>query len=397
MRIRSNQYFMFYIPFVLYFMMSYMEYTTLIKINGVETLVSIGKGLSYIIAVLVCGIRVVQVRRYSIKYFFLAIVLFTFFTYMAIFQGRRNIFVALIMSLIFNEKYFTRFLRDYIKLASVALIVTIILSLVGVIDNIEGIRYKFGTTMNSYALGFSYHGQLMYMTIPILFTYYYLKGKKITFRDNIFWLIIILSMFAITKTIMPTFLGLLFITLDNILIKNKQFTNLLNKKWINYVPILFFLLTIMFLYLYKIGNSLGMGIDLISNGRYHLGVTIIDIYGVRLLGTEFENNSIDFYQYLDSEYMHMLVAEGILYTCFSIIVGIFIMKYTLKNHNSCARLIWILIFFNCMFNNGVYTLTMNPFCIMMIPSIRGLMKPKNRLNSELQKIDEIVSRKKEMV
>ena len=47
-------------------------------------------------------------------------------------------------------------------------------------------------------------------------------------------------------------------------------------------------------------------------------------------------------------------------------------------------LIWLMIFFNAVFNNGIFGLVMNPFSILLVPALRsglrsGLFRRKIRI------------------
>lgn len=384
---KTTKYIMFFIPFALYYILAYMQYTTIIKLNGVESVISYGKASAYVLAVIVWSVNHITRKKIQLKYLFLMILFITFFTFMAIVFNRKGLFIALLMSLNYEEKYSRCFYKDYLKLSVLMLACTVFLSMVNIIENVQGDRIKFGITMSSYALGFNYHAQLLMMVLPIMFIFYYRLESEIKWYHNFFWILILMLMFAISKTVMGTFLGMLYIILRNISVNiRKSLVNrLLRKKWIVYIPFLFCMLTIVFLLLHRKGNVIGIIIDLLSNGRYNLGNTMIDIYGIELFGTSFENNNIQFYQFLDSEYMHMFVGEGIIYTVLSLLIGTFIMKNAYDRKDMNLTLIWIMVFFNAMFNNGIFNLIMNPFCISIASSIRNVLSKNDRFNNKFQR------------
>lgn len=105
---------------------------------------------------------------------------------------------------------------------------------------------------------------------------------------------------------------------------------------------------------------------------------MINNYGVKLFGTNFVNNANNgFYEILDSEYVHMLVGEGIFYLIISLILCSFLLEYARKKKDYYLVLVWIIILFNAIFNNGIFNLVMNPFGIVLTISIRECIKCKH--------------------
>ena len=97
-----------------------------------------------------------------------------------------------------------------------------------------------------------------------------------------------------------------------------------------------------------------------------LAVTAYDKYGVTLLGSGFQNIN-DGHQYLilDSEYIFMLVSNGIVYSALAVALFSHLIYRTEKSKNRHIVLIYVLIAVYCIFNNGIYNLIFNPFIILI--------------------------------
>ena len=90
---------------------------------------------------------------------------------------------------------------------------------------------------------------------------------------------------------------------------------------------------------------MGNILDKALNGRLNIGNIIIKSYGIKILGTNFTNGiNNGYYEILDSEYMHMLVAEGILFLIVALILCCFVLKYTQLINNQISSSVDISIY-----------------------------------------------------
>ena len=352
---RERNYVLFIIPFMLYFIPKYLEYTTFMGFSDVAQLCSILKTFAYFSGLLLWLIKSMYYRNVSIIVLFFIVICVVYLSFMAFVNDRKALFVVVLLSLLYEDRFKRVFFRDVFAISLVMYIFVIAMAILHIIPNELVVMNKYGISFSRLPLGFNYAGQLTMMFTPLLFMYFYIKGARITFIDNLIWSLATFLVFAVSQTIMGTFINFIFIVMFNA-VKNKKFLHQV-KDAIVYIPWLFAISTAILLFLYSRNISLVKKLDVL-------------VYGIRLLGTTFENNTIDFYQYLDSEYMHMFVGEGILFTIFALIVGCYIIKYCLYKGDRFALLIWIMVFFNAMFNNGIYNLVMNPFGIVVVEAIR---------------------------
>ena len=53
------------------------------------------------------------------------------------------------------------------------------------------------------------------------------------------------------------------------------------------------------------------------------------------------------------------------------------MEASIKRQDAYLTLIWMMMLFNAMFNNGIFNLVMNPFGIILSVSIKDIFRKKH--------------------
>lgn len=353
----------FYIAFFLYFVTKYTEYTSIDNslMNG---LCSIGKNFSYALCFLIILIDIKVYTKVGLKKIIVQCVLFALVAYQVVFNDGKSIFVVLLFSYAFENRDFKRFLRFTYWLNVVCFSATILLSSMGITRNVITEQEKLGVMWSRMSLGFNYPGQLMMSLIPIVFLYYYLNIEKINLLINILWVLVIGIFYIFCQTIMPALVCFGFIVASNCMRKLARW------KYVYWVVPIFAIVTLVVLYLYSQKVSLASLIDRISNYRFSLGMDAVEKYGISLWGTGFQNIYTEAkYLILDSEYMFMLISNGIIYLIAA--VYLFTMAVKWANEQQDEMLVWVLVFYagNAIFNNGIYNLLFNPFLIMLSQAI----------------------------
>lgn len=375
----SVDYLFFFIIISLYFIPKYLEYTTFYNIPLIAATSSVLKSVSYALALCWFCTKTLAAKKVSYRFMLLVIPVLVYYTYQAAIADHNTIFVVLLFSLIFEEKYLKNFVSYALTMSCLLYCITILACQAGFIENVITSREKFGSIWTAGGNGFGYSGQMIMMLIPIVFLYYYKQAGKIKWYNNIFWVIISGIVYYKCKTIMGFVLILLFIILYNI---SSQYSKLSKKvfqsKFITLSPIIFAVASILLIGLYNTGSRLGHYLDIVVNGRLSVAGRVIQFYGIKFLGTDFENNTLNGnYEILDSEYIHMLAAEGILYLIVSLFLCVCIIRYTQKKEQTLV-LIWLMIFMNATFNNGIFGLVMNPFGILLVPALKSCFKKTTR-------------------
>lgn len=371
-----SKYYIFMFIFLMYFIPKYFEYTTFMNLKGVAPVISLMKLGAYALALVWWSINILVPRKIPIYYYLIAVILLIYFTYEAFIKDRNNIFVVLLFSLIFEENYINKYIKDVLNISIFLYGLTIISCLCGAIENVYTDRNKFGSVWTGGGWGFKYSGQLVMMLMPIVFLYYYKKGNRIKWYDNLFWIIVNILVFMLCRTIMGFGLIMLFIVLFNggEIFKKKGIKTIFDKRYIRVCPYFCAIATGVMLLLYKNHSGIGIKLDSVLNGRLSLGISMMEKYGVSMLGTSFVNSTDPAYEILDSEYMHMLVGEGIVYLLIALVLCQFLLTYSQKKKDIYLTLIYALMMFNAMFNNGIFNLVMNPFGIVLAVSIKKALR-----------------------
>ena len=241
-------------------------------------------------------------------------------------------------------------------------------SFIGITENVVTSTDKYNMVFTRSSLGFNYPGQLMMSFMPIVFLYYYLNDKKTSWWTHVFWTICAGMVFIFSQTIMPLMVILMFIILF-VIFKNwsNNFYKIFQPYW---MPFFSFILTIVLLFLRLANNKVAIIIDNIANYRFSLGVTALKQYGISFLGTGFQNiNDGTQYLILDSEYIFMLISNGVIYTVIAILLFTSVVKWAQVKKEKTLVLIFVLIAINAIFNNGIFNLIFNPFMIVLNQSI----------------------------
>lgn len=371
-------YIMFLIITLMYFIPKYLEFTTFCHFEEVEMVIFVLKNASYVCAIIWYLLKTTKKNRISSKLLFAICLSGMYLIYQALFKDVNAIFVVFLLSLIFEEQYFYKYIKIIFGCSCILYVVTIVACKIGIIENAITDRYKFGSTWTAGGNGFEYSGQMIMMLIPIVFMYYFLKKNKITLLDNLFWIGITIIVFSQCKTITGMALILIFILLFNIICKGKG-NWIIKSRLVRMLPIICCVIISFLELLYRNGIIYMNIIDGLLNGRLSVTDRVIDRYGIGLWGSGFENNTLDGkYEIIDSEYLYYALKAGIIYLIVSLVLGVFVIRYVQRKNDVCLTLIWSMIFVNAIVNNGIWGIVMNPFGILLIPAIKDYLIGRKR-------------------
>jgi len=359
-----------FIIFIVFFMMYYIprfiEYTMLIEYDVINTCVELFKKISYLCTLMFAGFRFVvrPVIRVDM-HILISVSVFIFFMYQAFVNNRNSVFVVLCLGMLYQKSYQRSFLKAVMTVSAFMYIMTIALSVCGVIPDVLTDFNKLGISTVRHSLGFIYAGQLIMQFVPIVFVYYYLNSSHINYVDNLFWISLATLLFIFSKTIMGYMLILVFIFVFNLIKKNQlRSLKIISENSIyRYMPYLACILTFVMMYLYRAGVGIILIIDSVMNSRIKLGSVFWEIYGIKLFGTAFQNDMRYYYQVLDSDYMYFLISCGIIYTILAMWILKKIMDSVIKKGDVFLYSIWLTLTVNSIANNGLFSLVMNPFVI----------------------------------
>lgn len=361
---------------LLYLIPRGLENTTYVNIDSIKILILFLKKISYSMALAMCLINAIEKKKISVKYLLIIVTVLLYIWYESFVKDRNSLFAVIIFSLLIKENDFDIYIKYFLRTSIIVYFFTIISSLLGLIENVEKVTERLGYILVRSSMGFTYPGQMIMSLIPIVFMYYYRRNVK--WVESLFWLLLDFLVYIKCQTIMGTVLIALFIIIYHLIMSIPKIRNviLLKSKWLKYIPIISFLITILFVYLKRINNIMGIIIDLICNGRFNVSNIIIDSYGIKLFGTNFVNNQTYYYEILDSEYLLMLVGPGIIYTFICLLLGIVLMEYSQSKKNYKLSLILVCCFINAIVNNGIFNIVMNPFILLLVPAIKNKLQKR---------------------
>lgn len=371
---------LFYIAFVLYIVPRYLQYTTLWDIGWAATGLSVVKIVSYPLFLLLCIYRSQETFRQLNTVCRVVILVFgIFLVYQVIANNSRDILSLLIISLAFYHtqsfQKLERFLHFCFRLQLGLFGLTILLWLTGVIPDAPTTSEKLGGTLIRHSLGFNYPGQLQMHITALVMLYYYLYRKQISLISNLIAAAMCAAFFAVSRTVMPLGVALLCI----ILISAEQkygFVSKLPRRLLYAIPALCAGLALVFVWLEYLKNPIGVLVDTFANHRFYLANDAIRLFGITLFGTGFQNTFVSsegFYLFVDSEYLFMLISNGIVYTLAMLAVFTVISQFALRK-DTTLWVIFFLLFCNAIMNNCLVNLVTSPFSIITVCALMDLAK-----------------------
>ena len=367
----------FYVAFFVYFLTKYSEYIAWSNLK-ISPVLDLCKNMSYLLCFLII---IFNIKLYShIKLFSMIIICIVGVAtvYQVFFNDEKSLFVVLLFSAAFMGNDFIKFLKLNLGLHISCFLLTLCMSLCGLAENVIKEQEKFGDIWSRMSLGFNYPGQPMMFMMPIVFLFYYIYEKRINIFYFLLSILCVLSVYVFSQTIMPTLICIGYIVVVSC------FRNIAKWKRIYWLIPLAAGVTFLVLFMHNKGMGIADKIDRISNYRFSLGLTAIQQYGIFWFGTGFKNiNTKEQYLIVDSEYIYMLVSNGILYLVLAVALFTVFTKWAVDKKD--LLLVWICLFLalHAVFNNGIYNLLMNPFIVMLCPILWGLCS-KVKLSTKIK-------------
>ena len=367
---------LFYIAFALYIIPRYLQYTTLWDIGWAATGLSVLKLLSYPLFLVLCLYRIKEtIKPLSTAAHIVVAAFGVFLVYQVIANNSRDILSLLLISLAFYHalgfQKLEQFLRFCFHLQLSLFCTTILLCLTGIIPDATTASEKLGGTLIRYSLGFNYPGQLQMNMTALVMLYYYLYRKQISLIRNLIAVALCTAVLAVSRTVMPYGVALLCIVLVSAEEKY-HFVSRLPRRLLYAVPAICAGIAVLFVWLEYWDNPIGVLVDTFANHRFYLANDAIRLFGIRLLGTGFQNTFVSsegFYLFVDSEYLFMLISNGILYTLALLAMFTAISRYALRK-DTALWVIFFLQFCSAIMNNCLVNLVASPFSIITICALK---------------------------
>lgn len=363
--IKTSNFFMLW--YIIYFISVFFKYTTVSDIFACSILLRISRSISYIGF---CA-HLCIISRFYVNRKFIFLVYITLCAGLLFLIKKDNTFL-LILLMSYSSIYINKecYLHIIYRLMRFLFALTIGLSFFGIICNNNRIEYKYGHEIERISLGFNYSGQMQIalMTLTILGCYLYIKQKHFILKTLFFGIVagmINIVAYFFGRTIAPTIIALGAIVF--LLPADSKKKTIFYSRCITFVPWLCALIEALFTYLYSRGGTLGYYSNIFLNNRPMMNAKAYSLYGITLLGTEFQNRAdfinLDNYFVLDSEYSYSMFKYGILYSIVLLIIMQLTIRYAQKLRNVKLVIVFLLYSLFLIIDNGFFDYAINPFAI----------------------------------
>ena len=318
--------------------------------------------------VLLLGLRFLYKMRISYKYLILSILLLLSGVLVYFQTNRLNFLVYSMLLVLLVNVDMKVVLRNYVVVAGILVVGVFLLSLVGMVPNLQ--YNRAGVIRNSF--GFIYPTDFASHCFYLFLAISYLLKDKFIWTRSLFG--VLLSAFIIKYC--DARLNALSILLATVIFIYFYYSNGKKLKIFALLPYsaVVFASTVTYLsYKFSWSNPFLVSINKLITGRLALGRNAFDTFGVHLFGTrnvQFigsggKTESVIGYNYVDSSYVQMLFTYGIVPVVLLIIIYVVASRKQYKDGQYLLVAILSLIAFNCMIEAFWFVPTYNIFMFLL--------------------------------
>ena len=332
------------------------------------------------LVVLLLGLRFLYKMRVSYKYLILSTLLLLS-GILVYFQTHRLNFLVYSMLLVLLVNVDMKVvLRNYVIVAGILVVGVFLLSLVGMIPNLQ--YNRAGVIRNSF--GFIYPTDFASHCFYLFLAISYLLKDKLIWTRSLFG--VLLSAFIIKYC--DARLNALSILLATAIFMYFYYSNGKKLKIFALFPysVVVFASVVTYLsYKFSWSNPFLVSVNKLITGRLALGRNAFDTFGVHLFGTrnvQFigsggKTESVIGYNYVDSSYVQMLFTYGIVPVVLLIIIYVIASRKQYKDGQYLLVAILSLIAFNCMIEAFWFVPTYNIFMFLLFTTNTFSKKESN--------------------
>ncbi|MBT0951818.1 polysaccharide polymerase [Streptococcus infantis] len=332
------------------------------------------------LVVLLLGLRFLYKMRVSYKYLILSTLLLLS-GILVYFQTHRLNFLVYSMLLVLLVNVDMKVvLRNYVIVAGILVVGVFLLSLVGMIPNLQ--YNRAGVIRNSF--GFIYPTDFASHCFYLFIAISYLLKDKLIWTRSLFG--VLLSAFIIKYC--DARLNALSILLATAIFMYFYYSNGKKLKIFALLPysVVVFASVVTYLsYKFSWSNPFLVSVNKLITGRLALGRNAFDTFGVHLFGTrnvQFigsggKTESVIGYNYVDSSYVQMLFTYGIVPVVLLIIIYVVASRKQYKDGQYLLVAILSLIAFNCMIEAFWFVPTYNIFMFLLFTTNTFSKKESN--------------------
>lgn len=320
------------------------------------------------LVVLLLGLRFLYTMRVSYKYLILSILLLLSGVLVYFQTNRLNFLVYSMLLVLLVNVDMKVVLRNYVIVAGILVVGVFLLSLVGMVPNLQ--YNRAGVIRNSF--GFIYPTDFASHCFYLFLAISYLLKDKLIWTRSLFG--VLLSAFIIKYC--DARLNALSILLATVIFIYFYYSNEKKLKIFALLPysaVVFASVVTYLSYKFSWSDPFLVSINKLITGRLGLGRNAFDTFGVHLFGTrnvQFigsggKTESVIGYNYVDSSYVQMLFTYGIVPVVLLIIIYVVASKQQYKDGQYLLVAILSLIAFNCMIEAFWFVPTYNIFMFLL--------------------------------
>ena len=332
------------------------------------------------LVVLLLGLRFLYKMRVSYKYLILSTLLLLSGILVYFQTNRLNFLVYSMLLVLLVNVDMKVVLRNYVVVAGILVVGVFLLSLVGMVPNLQ--YNRAGVIRNSF--GFIYPTDFASHCFYLFLAISYLLKDKFIWTRSLFG--VLLSAFIIKYC--DARLNAVSILLATVIFIYFYYSNGKKLKIFALLPYsaVVFASTVTYLsYKFSWSNPFLVSINKLITGRLALGRNAFDTFGVHLFGTrnvQFigsggKTESVIGYNYVDSSYVQMLFTYGIVPVVLLIIIYVVASRKQYKDGQYLLVAILSLIAFNCMIEAFWFVPTYNIFMFLLFTTNTFSKKESN--------------------
>ena len=332
------------------------------------------------IVVLLLGLRFLYKMRVSYKYLILSILLLLSGVLVYFQTNRLNFLVYSMLLVLLVNVDMKVVLRNYVVVAGILVVGVFLLSLVGIVPNLQ--YNRAGVIRNSF--GFIYPTDFASHCFYLFLAISYLLKDKFIWTRSLFG--VLLSAFIIKYCdARLNALSILLATVIFIYFYYSKEKKLKIFALFPYSSVIFASIVTYLSYKFSWSNPFLVTVNKLITGRLALGRNAFDTFGVHLFGTrnvQFigsggKTESVIGYNYVDSSYVQMLFTYGIVPVVLLIIIYVVASRKQYKDGQYLLVAILSLIAFNCMIEAFWFVPTYNIFMFLLFTTNTFSKKESN--------------------
>ena len=330
--------------------------------------------------VLLLGLRFLYKMRVSYKYLILSILLLLSGGLVYFQTNRLNFLVYSMLLVLLVNVDMKVVLRNYVVVAGILVVGVFLLSLVGMVPNLQ--YNRAGVIRNSF--GFIYPTDFASHCFYLFLAISYLLKDKFIWTRSLFG--VLLSAFIIKYCdARLNALSILLATVIFIYFYYSKEKKLKIFALFPYSAVVFASIVTYLSYKFSWSNPFLVSVNKLITGRLALGRNAFDTFGVHLFGTrnvQFigsggKTESVIGYNYVDSSYVQMLFTYGIVPVVLLIIIYVVASRKQYKDGQYLLVAILSLIAFNCMIEAFWFVPTYNIFMFLLFTTNTFSKKESN--------------------